>query len=159
MPNDAKQYLNNYTTSTIYTESSTPFMIPITEKNVTNATDVPQPSSHMRRLLSDEEAIGIPSSRTLLAVSVNTVVSANPSSQTVYEWSQGPYSWPPNNIYWQGERSCAMVSTALSVVINGLDSSHSTIKLYQSPAPEPTPITWPSLTIRSNLTISLPGFP
>jgi hypothetical protein len=147
MLNDAKQYLNNYTT--IYTESSAPSMIP--EANGTEA-----PRRHVRRLLSDEEAIGIPSSRTLLAISANAVISSNPSSQTVYEWSQGPYSWPPNYIYWQGEKSCAMVSTALSVVRNGLDS---TIRFYQSPTPEPTPVSWPSLPIHANVTISLPGFP
>jgi hypothetical protein len=155
MLNDAKQYLNNYTASTIYVENSAPSMhVPTHDFNATNVTEGPK--LHMRRLLSDEEAIGIPSNRNLLAVSASTVISANPSSQTVYEWSQGPYSWPPNYIYWQGEKSCAMVSTALSVIRNGLDS---TMKFYQSPAPEPTPVSWPSLPIRANLSISLPTFP
>jgi hypothetical protein len=152
MLDNAKQYLNNYTVSTVYVESSAPSMLPPT--NATNATEGPQP--RRRRLLSDEEAIGIPGNRHLLAVSASTVISANPSSQTVYEWSQGPYSWPPNYIYWQGEKSCAMVSIALKVVRNGLDS---TIMFYQSPAPAPTPVTWPSLPMHVNMTISLPTFP
>ena len=89
---DAKLFLNNYTSTTTdpsFVESHAPSMnttipeiIPVVEQR------------HQRRLLSDEEAIGIPSRRA--AVSANNVIKTDTSSQTVYEWSQGPYSWPPN---------------------------------------------------------------
>ena len=153
MLDDAKRYLNNYTDAKkppIFIESQAIEMEPA---NATlNATTTPQ---RRRRLLSDEEALGIPGRR-VLAITANTVINSDTSSQTVYEWSQGPYSWPPNYVYWQGEKSCAMVSTALSVVRNGLDS---TIKYYQRSLPPASPVVWPSLPTKKNISISIPPFP
>jgi len=147
---DAKQFLNNYTNANqnpLFIESQASTM----NMSINNTT---APQQRRRRLLSDEEAIGLPSRRAV--VSANTVINTDTSSQTVYEWSQGPYSWPPNYVYWQGEKSCAMVSTALNVVRNGLDS---TIKFYRDPIPEANPVVWPSLPLRQNISISIPPFP
>ena len=87
----------------------------------------------------------------------STVVDITPSSETVYEWSQGPYSWPPNFKYWKGKDSCAVVSTAINVVKNGLDI---TMKFYQSPSPEPKRVEiWPMLPFNNviNLQFSMPN--
>jgi hypothetical protein len=95
---------------------------------------------HTRRLLmtkGDE-----PYSRKLHST---TVINTDVSSQTVYEWGQGPYAWPPNFVYWETDNSCAVVSTALSVVKNGLDA---TIKFYREPVIDPKPVTWPKLPVR-----------
>jgi hypothetical protein len=67
------------------------------------------------------------------------VIKDTVSSQTAYEWSQGPYSWPPNFKYWKGEQSCAAVSTAIDVIRNGLDA---TIKFYNNPLPQSRPVAW-----------------
>lgn len=83
----------------------------------------------------------------------NTVIDTAVSSETVYEWSQGPYSWPPNYMYWKGDGSCAVVSTAINVVKNGLDA---TIQYYKHPVPEPLPLSWPPLPFRLK-TASLPA--
>ena len=150
---DAKLFLYNHT------EQLMPTFIETQAPNMKPPGIIQEPisvnSSTRRRLLSNEEALGIPSNRRA-SVSASNVIKTDTSSQTVYEWSQGPYSWPPNYVYWKGEKSCAMVSTALNVVRNGLDS---TIRFYQSPLPEPEPIIWPSLPLRRNITISLPPFP
>jgi hypothetical protein len=79
-------------------------------------------------------------------------VSTAPSAEMVYEWSQGPYTWPPNYKYWKGKDSCAVVSTAINVVRNGLEV---TVKYYQSTPPEPQPVVWPSLPINSNAKLEL----
>jgi hypothetical protein len=63
----------------------------------------------------------------------------------VYEWGQGPYAWPPNFVYWDTDDSCAVVSTTLSVVKNGLDA---TIKFYKEPLSDPKPTVWPKLPVR-----------
>jgi hypothetical protein len=34
-------------------------------------------------------------------------------------WNQGPYAWPPNYQYYDGENTCAIASTMIHVVING----------------------------------------
>jgi hypothetical protein len=94
-----------------------------------------------RRLLFSVEEPHRTADRTLLATVINTEVS----SQTVYEWGQGPYAWPPNFVYWDGDNSCAVVSTAISVVKNGLDA---TIKFYQEPLSDPLPVVWPTLPVR-----------
>ena len=94
-----------------------------------------------RRLLSQQPTVEAEGS-------VNTAPSAN----TVYEWSQGPYTWPPNFNYWQGKDSCAVVSTAINVVKNGLDV---TMKFYQNTPPEPQKVGWPSLPINSNANLQL----
>jgi hypothetical protein len=74
------------------------------------------------------------------------VIDTTVSSQTAYEWGQGPYSWPPNFVYWNGEKSCAVVSEAIDVVKNGLDS---TITYYQRATPDPLPASWPSFPVKS----------
>lgn len=150
--NDARVFLENFTTVnqyTVFTESHAPAMNATAEE-----ITVINPPRQRRRLLSDEEAIGLPSRRA--AVSANTVINTDTSSETVYEWSQGPYSWPPNYVYWNGQQSCAIVSTALNVVKNGLDS---TIKFYTHTLPAAKPVVWPSLPIRRDISISIPSFP
>ena len=78
------------------------------------------------------------SSRRLLQA---TVIDATVSSNTAYQWSQGPYTWPPNFVFWGGgEQSCAVVSTGIDVVKNGLEA---TIGFYKSAPPDPTPVEWP----------------
>jgi len=85
-----------------------------------------------------------PTGRRLLAVDV---INSQVSSQTAYEWSQGPYSWPPNFQYWNGgEQSCAVASMAIEVVKNGLDA---TVSYYQSPKSQAIPVSWPALPIRT----------
>jgi hypothetical protein len=160
---DAKHFLYNHTAlqtnsiHTPFTESPAPSF---TYSNDTATRNVTETGIKRRRLLSDEEAIGIPSPENIMmrraSTDNNKIIKSDTSSQTVYEWSQGPYSWPPNYVYWQGEKSCAMVSTALNVVRNGLDS---TIKFYQSSVPKPDPVVWPSLPTRRNITLILPDFP
>ena len=161
MLDDAKRYLNNYTAtySTAFVESHASYAMtqPLGNDTISseiNHTDQTGRRRRNRRILSDEEAIGIPGRRA--SVSASTVIDTDVSSQTVYEWSQGPYSWPPNYVYWQGEKSCAMVSTALNVVRNGLES---TIRFYQDPIPAVSPVVWPSLPTRKNISIVLPQFP
>jgi hypothetical protein len=168
--NEAKRFLFNSTEPSSTHNMDTALSGPNHIERQANYSLPPPPNSHnhtldtgetgtirrRRRLLSDEEAIGIPSGRRAGATPANNVIKTDTSSQTVYEWSQGPYSWPPNYVYWQGEKSCAMVSTALNVVRNGLDS---TIKFYQSPVPDQSPVTWPSLPMRKDIKISLPPFP
>jgi hypothetical protein len=160
MLDDAKRYFNNHTAAygADFIESHAPDMMVQTPVNMTETNGTNQPDEgrrrRNRRILSDEEAIGIPSRRA--AVSGSTVITTDVSSQTVYEWSQGPYSWPPNYVYWQGEKSCAMVSTALNVVRNGLES---TIRFYQDPIPAVSPVVWPSLPTRKNISLALPPFP
>ena len=96
-------------------------------------------ASHGRRLLQEDSVIG-------------TVVT----SQTTYQWSQGPYSWPPNYVYWDGgDQSCAVVSTSLDVIKNGLDV---TVAFYKSTAaerPDPLPVEWPDLRSVRWPTVSL----
>jgi hypothetical protein len=99
-----------------------------------------------RRLLTSQYTPPIP---------VQSAVTTEPSGNTVYEWSQGPYTWPPNFNYWQGTDSCALVSTTINVVKNGLDV---TMKFYQNTAPEPRKVKWPSLPINDNIHFSL-SFP
>lgn len=94
-----------------------------------------------RRLFTAEEPIAQSAS------TVNTV----PSAETVYQWSQGPYTWPPNFNYWKGKDSCAVVSTAVKVVKNGLDV---TVKYYQSTVPEPKKVVWPSMPLNENLSLN-----
>ena len=55
--------------------------------------------------------------RTLLQSS--TVIKTDVPSSTVYEWSQSPYSSPPNYVFWSGDQSCTVVSTAINVVEMG----------------------------------------
>ena len=152
---DAKRFLNNYTDNPTqapqFIESHAPAMAVSNASEMDNSTVPAQRPHTLRRLLSDEEAIGIPSRR-----AASNVIKPATSSQTVYEWSQGPYSWPPNYVYWKGEKSCAMVSTALNVIRNGLDS---TIRFYQDPVPSPLPVAWPMLPINKNISITLPSFP
>ena len=96
-----------------------------------------------RRLLNDDHHS---ERRTLLQ---SNVIKSTVSAETAYEWSQGPYSWPPNFQYWNnGDQSCAVVSTAIDVVKNGLDA---TILYYQTPKSEPTPVSWPTLPIKKEM--------
>jgi hypothetical protein len=71
-----------------------------------------------------------------------TVIDSTVSGQTVYEWSQGPYAWPPNFVYWDKNQSCAVASTMIDVVKNGLDV---TFRFYSQPVPDPLPAAWPNL--------------
>ena len=66
------------------------------------------------------------------------------SAEMVYEWSRGPYQWPPNYKYWDnaGQPSCAIVSTALNVFKNALST---TVSSYRTARPEPLPIVWPTI--------------
>ena len=80
-------------------------------------------------------------------------ISTTISSQTAYDWSQGPYSWPPNFVYWSGNDSCALASTAIDVVKHGIDA---TILYYQQPMPQATPVIWPTLPVRND-TFSIPS--
>jgi len=97
-------------------------------------------SPNSRRLLADDGATG----RHLMTESIHTDVSA----ETAYQWSLGPYSWPPNYVYWNnnGDSSCAIVSTGLDVIKNGLDA---TATFYNSQAPDPEPVSWPELHLRT----------
>ena len=101
-------------------------------------------------LLSEEEGEATSSA------AEGSVTTTIPTSETVYEWSQGPYTWPPNFNYWQGKDSCAVVSTAVKVVKNGLDV---TMKYYQNALPEPKPVEWPTLPLNNNINffIQIPG--
>jgi hypothetical protein len=96
MLDDAKRYFNNHTAAygADFIESHAPDMMVKTPVNMTETNGTNQPDEgrrrRNRRILSDEEAIGIPSRRA--AVSGSTVITTDVSSQTVYEWSQGPYS-------------------------------------------------------------------
>ena len=102
------------------------------------------PSERKRRLMTTQQVQG-----------ADSTINAIPSAETVYDWSQGPYSWPPNFNYWQGKDSCAVVSTAIKVVKNGLDV---TMQFYQSTPPDPKPVSWPGLPLNDNVDIhfSLP---
>jgi hypothetical protein len=94
-------------------------------------------------LLTAQESSSSSSSSSTVAV--NTV----PSAEMVYDWSQGPYTWPPNFNYWKGSDSCAVVSTTMKVVKNGLDT---TMKYYsQMQLPEPQSLKWPSLPVNDNI--------
>ena len=90
------------------------------------------------------------------AGSTTTTVNTIPSVEVVYDWSQGPYTWPPNFNYWKGGDSCAVVSTTMKVVKNGLDT---TVKYYQAQLPEPKSLKWPSLPMNDNVNFqfSMPG--
>lgn len=92
-------------------------------------------SSHQRRLLQ--------SGRTLQST---TVITTTVTSETVAQWDQGPYAWPPNFVYWSDDtQACAVVSMTLEVFKNGLDS---TIAYYKSEHKPPSPVIWPSLPIK-----------
>ena len=83
------------------------------------------------------------------------VIDTSVSSETVYEWGEGPFSWPPNFVYWNdGDRSCAAVSTALDVIENAFKP---TVQFYQQQtAPEPLPLWWPPVpTTLPNRTLAL----
>jgi hypothetical protein len=82
----------------------------------------------------------LPGKRHLLQA--EPTAAAAPSAEMANVWTQGPYTWPPNFHYWKGEQSCAVVSTAMNVVKNGLDV---TMKFYQDAAPGPKKVTWPGL--------------
>ena len=101
-----------------------------------NVTQQPQQG---RRLLSVHN---VSAKRNLMQ---EAVISAAVSSQEVYEWSQGPYTWPPNFVYWNnGAPSCAATSTAIDVIENALEP---TMRFYQqSSPPEPLPAWWPSVS-------------
>jgi len=102
-------------------------------------------ASHSRRILQFDEDGKKAARRDLLAA--NTVIDTQVSSQTVYEWSQGPYSWPPNFMYWNGDGSCAVASTILDVVKNGL---RVTFRFYTESPPKPRPVEWPQLPLHFN---------
>jgi hypothetical protein len=93
---------------------------------------------HNRRILEVNETEEETHKRALLQ---NTVIDTAVSGQTVYEWGQGPYAWPPNFVYWEGADSCAVASTAIDVVKRGLDV---TFQFYSQPIPDPLPISWPT---------------
>ena len=95
-------------------------------------------ASHSRRLLQQDPVVQ------------PQVIDTTISTETAYEWGQGPYSWPPNFVFWNGDKSCAIASTTLNTIKNGLDA---TILYYQQPKPDPDPLPWPSLPLKSNITI------
>ena len=73
------------------------------------------------------------------------------TSDMAYEWSKGPYQWPPNYQYWgtNGQPSCAIVSTALGVFKHALNT---TLVSYGVARPEPMPLAWPEiLPLASNM--------
>jgi hypothetical protein len=77
------------------------------------------------------------------------------TSDTAYDWSKGPYQWPPNYQYWNnyGKPSCAIVSTALGVFKHALNT---TFVSYRASRPELLPITWPEiLPLAANFTFAL----
>ena len=74
-----------------------------------------------------------------------TEITPPVTAEVAYLWNQGPYSWPPNFVFWQGDQSCAAVSTAVDVLANGLKP---TVQFYQSSPPPPGPIQWPTLPFR-----------
>ena len=76
----------------------------------------------------------------------NTVIDTTVSSQTIYEWGQGPYAWPPNFVYWNGGDSCAVASTAIDVVKHGLDA---TFYFYSQSVSDPLPISWPDMPFKA----------
>jgi hypothetical protein len=105
---------------------------------------------HARRLLTTSHNNNTtPPSKPLAThdrkLQATTVVNTDVSSETVFEWSQGPYAWPPNFVYWDTNNSCAVASTTLSVVKHGLEV---TIKFYKEPPTEPKPAVWPTLPVR-----------
>ena len=93
-----------------------------------------------RRLLSTDPPAAV----------INTAVAA----ETVYLWDQGPYTWPPNFVYWNGNKSCALASTALEVFKHGIEG---TAAYYANPKADPVPVRWPSLPIRyAPLSLTIP---
>ena len=112
---------------------------------------------HTKAFLFNATASSSPTGRRLLQerrlMQTNNVINTGVSAQTVYEWSQGPYSWPPNFVYWNGDQSCALASTTIEVVKNGLGS---TILYYQRALPDPDPISWPTLPVKA--VPSVPSF-
>ena len=103
--------------------------------NYTTATTTPR-----RRLLQSND---VPSS----------TISTEPTSQTVYEWSQGPFTWPPNFVFWSSDThqpQCALVSTAVNVVEHAVAS---TMQYYTVPVADPLPVQWPRVydLIRSDV--------
>ena len=83
--------------------------------------------------------------RKLLSVT-DPVISTAVAPDEVYMWDQGPYSWPPNFVYWNGgSGACALTSTAMDVLRNGMDA---TVAYYEGARPTPVPLAWPSLPIR-----------
>jgi len=92
----------------------------------------------------------------LNAQGTESTVNSVPSAETVYDWSQGPFTWPPNFVYWKKEGSCAVGSTAVNVVKNGLDI---TMKYYQTQLPEPKRVEWPTLPTNDHIDLqfSLPN--
>ena len=78
------------------------------------------------------------------------------TTDMAYEWSKGPYVWPPNYKYWnkQGTSpSCAVVSTALTVFKNALAT---TIASYTTPHPDVQPIVWPTIVPITTANASMP---
>jgi len=73
---------------------------------------------------------------------LSAVIDSTVSGQTAYEWSQGPYAWPPNFVYWNQDQSCAVASTVIDVVRNGLDV---TFRFYTQPAQDPVAAPWPEI--------------
>jgi hypothetical protein len=102
---------------------------------------------HSRRILQFEEQGRKSAHRRNLLASSTQVIDTQVSSQTVYEWSQGPYSWPPNFVYWNGDKSCAAVSTVIDVAKNGL---RVTLRFYTESPPEPLPVEWPQIPLHFN---------
>jgi hypothetical protein len=100
---------------------------------------------HTRRLLTTTDKATATEGTRGRKLQATTVVNTDVSSETVFEWSQGPYAWPPNFVYWDTDNSCAVVSTTLSVVKHGLEV---TIKFYKEPPTEPKPAVWPTLPVR-----------
>ena len=77
------------------------------------------------------------------------------SAEMAYEWSKGPYQWPPNYQYWDnsGKPSCAVVSTAINVFKNALNT---TVVSYRVTRPDSMPIVWPTIVpMRVSGTISV----
>jgi hypothetical protein len=79
-----------------------------------------EPAPHARRLLTTSHNNATSPSKPLAThdrkLQATTVINPDISPETVYEWSQGPYTWPPNFVYWNTNNSCAVASTTLSVV-------------------------------------------
>jgi hypothetical protein len=110
------------------------------QENITNTTEesIPNTTTHRRTLMG---------------------IQTQPSVDTVYLWSQGPYPWPPNYNYWtspNGGPTCAVANTAVDVFKNGLNV---TLMYYTEPRSQPRPSVFPSLPLVSMANWSWPSVP
>ena len=86
--------------------------------------------------------------------------STQPAAETAYEWSQGPYTWPPNFVFWSSssvggtsQPQCALISTAVNVVEKGVEA---TVNFYTNGVSDPLPVHWPRIfdLVRSDVSVN-----